>query len=167
MRDEMDFRRALMYCLVFGVLVGLIGAVPLLRLPNLCCLWIVAGGFATTYLATRQMRSIEAVDGVIIGAIFGLVYGIVDGLGVFAINAFFNIIGLGLAVRGVKEGGFASLFDIHLAGVAWFLMLFILNVMVGVIFGAVGGLICAAIMAGGQYGGGGTKPQQGKKLRSI
>jgi hypothetical protein len=153
MAEEVDFKRMIAYCVIVGALVGLVGALPILRLPNICCLWIIAGGFATTYFATREVKSLEMVDGAIIGAVFGIVYALVDHLAFSLINALFDVLGLGLAVRGVAAGGLGSLLNITLRGTLWWGLLLILNVIEGVVFGAVGGLLYAALFAEG-----GTQP---------
>ena len=168
MAEEVDFRRMVVYCVIVGAAVGLLGAIPILRLPNICCLWIIAGGFAAAYLTTRDVKSVEMVDGAIIGAVFGIVYAIVDQVIFSIINALLDVLGLGLASRGVAVGGLASLTNITLRSILWWGLLLILNIIEGIIFGAVGGLIYAAFFAeGGQKTDGPSWVTQPKSDRTT
>jgi hypothetical protein len=147
MSDELDLKRALTYCIAIGIVVGIIGSVPILRLPNICCLWIIAGGFAAVYMAGRDAKSVELVDGAVVGGMFGVIYGIVVNLTTFLVNIPLNILGLGSLVRGTTGTGVLNRLGIHfgIAMVGDFAVI-IVNIIAGILFGAVGGLIYAAIL---------------------
>jgi len=145
MQAEVDLRRILLSCATVGLVVGIIGAIPVVRLPNLCCLWVIAGGFTCAYLSLRNTKGVETVDGAIIGAIFGFMYGILNQAVLFLINTLFTLLGLGLDVRGVAFGGLSGVLDLHIGGVLWGLLLIILTTLESVLFGAVGGALYAVV----------------------
>ncbi|MFH1054525.1 MAG: hypothetical protein V1744_00355 [Candidatus Altiarchaeota archaeon] len=142
---EMDFKRVAVYCALIGLFVGVVAAIPIVRLPNVCCLWIIVGGFAAAYVSGRNMKIFELADGAIVGAVFGLLYGITDTIAILVVNMVFDLFGLGLAVRGVNVGGVAALLNIQLKGVVWTLLSFVITTVEGVIFGAVGGVLYATL----------------------
>jgi hypothetical protein len=146
MRGDVDYNRMIMYCALFGAVVGVIGSIPILRLPNLCCLWIVLGGFGAAYAVGRDARDMEAMDGVIVGGLFGLVYGVIVNVVTFLVNIPLNLLGFGNLARGTPGGGVLADLGIKvgLAGFLGGLAVVALNIVEGVVFGAVGGVIYAA-----------------------
>lgn len=175
MKGDIDLPRSLGVCAAVGLAAGLVSAVPILRWPNVCCLWIVAGGFVSAYLCTRGSMAIEFVDGAVLGGIFGLFYGIVVSLSTVAINVVLNFLGLGNAVRGVTGSGIADKLGLHLGvGLLAGLFLVVLNFILGIVFGAVGGIIYAAAFEEGvskpasAFGPSRGGAQQGRsRLRSM
>jgi hypothetical protein len=144
MADEVDYWRVLVICAAVGAAVGLVSSIPVVRWPNLCCLWIAAGGFACAYILGRSVRSVEVADGVIVGAVFGLVYGVVVNVFTFIVNIPLNILGLGSAVRGMEGGGILATLGIKLGfGMLGSLLIVAGNIFLGVVFGALGGLAYA------------------------
>jgi len=140
MKGEIDFTKTVLICSGLGILVGLVGAIPVIR--DLCCLWVVAGGFIAAYLATKEMETVELVEGVIVGALFGLVYGLSVNFSTFILNAILNFLGIGATVRGVVGGGIIARLGIELSIKA--LLMVVLNTIIGITLGAVGGLLYAA-----------------------
>jgi len=145
MKGDMDFPQAVKYAALVGLVVGLIGSLPLLRLPNICCLWIILGGFATAYLSGRYARSVEYADCAIVGGVFGVVFGIVVNVATFIVNIPLNVFGVGSLARGITGQGILSRVGIHLGLIMiGDIAVVVLNIVLGVLFGAVGGLIYAA-----------------------
>jgi hypothetical protein len=147
MSDDIDLNRAFMYCVAVGFVVGIIASVPVLRLPNICCLWIIAGGFAAVYLSGADVKNVEFVDAAVVGGMFGGVYGIVVNIATFLINIPLNLLGLGSSVRGTTGSGLLDRLGVHL-GIAMVgdIAVVVVNVIIGIIFGAVGGLLYIALI---------------------
>jgi hypothetical protein len=61
--------------LIGGLVVGVLSALPLIYVGNLCCcLWIVSGGLVAAYvLQQNQMAPIVASDGALVGLLAGIV----------------------------------------------------------------------------------------------
>jgi hypothetical protein len=61
-----------------GLFIGILSALPVVSIANVCCcLWVVAGGALTVYLMQqRQAEPVESGE----AALFGLVAGLVGGL---------------------------------------------------------------------------------------
>jgi len=146
MEADIDFKRAAIYCLAVGAGVGVIASIPILRLPNICCLWIIAGGFAAAYLSARDVMEVEAADCAIIGGVYGLIYGVAVNVATFVVNLPLNILGVGALARGFTGGGVLDRLGVHI-GLAMFgdAAVAVLNIILGVVFGCVGGLAYAAL----------------------
>jgi hypothetical protein len=155
MKGDIDLARAAMMCAAVGLAAGVVSSIPVLRWPNICCLWIVAGGFFSAYLSTRGAKAIEIVDGAVLGGVFGLFYGVVVNVATFAVNMVLNLLGLGNVVRGVAGTGLLDKMGVHLGvGLLAGLFLIIMNFILGIVFGAVGGVIFAAAFEEGVAPGG-------------
>lgn len=139
----MEIKSMLMPAAGVGVLIGIIGAIPLVNLCNICCLWILIGGFLAAYMYGRKAR-VEMADGAVIGVLFGGVYGIVVSIANFIVSTVMNMLGLGLSMAGGTEDALSQFgFDVG-TSILGMLLGFVINVILGVIFGAIGGVIYAA-----------------------
>ena len=60
--------------LIGGLVVGVLSALPLISVGNLCCcLWIVSGGVVAAYvLQQNQTAPIAAGDGALVGLLAGV-----------------------------------------------------------------------------------------------
>ncbi len=165
MEADIDFKRAAMYCLAVGAAVGVISSIPILRLPNICCLWIIAGGFAAAYLSARDVVDAEAADCALIGGVYGLVYGVAVNVATFVVNLPLNILGVGALARGFAGDGVLSRLGVHV-GLEMFgdAAVAVLNIILGVVFGCVGGVAYAAVaeLAGSRQK---QKAKSGQKRR--
>ena len=168
MGRDLDIERIVFFCAALGLVVGVVAAVPILMVPNLCCVWIMAGGFIAAFLSTHRMKSPEVVDGAIVGAVFGFFYGFINGISIQIVKTVLNLFGIGLAARGQTVGGVSSIMNFHIGGILWGLLLFVLNIALGVLFGAAGGLLCTAILRQieGSHSGQ-RRPAGTTKLREI
>jgi hypothetical protein len=161
MSGEEDYRRILAYAAAIGLFVGLVSSVPILRWPNACCLWIILGGFAASYIMCRQARNAEPADGAIVGALFGLVYGLIVNVGTFLVNIPLNILGWGTLARGVEGTGILATLGIRLGfGILKGIALIVANVFEGVVFGALGGVLAVRFLNPGSASrsSGGRRP---------
>lgn len=122
--------------------MGVLAAVPVVRLCNVCCLWIIAGGFAAAYLSGRRGR-VEVLDGALIGLLFGLTYGFVVNVALLVVGVLLNFLGLGANVSQGLPG-------LQVSGILGSVVRGVFRVVLGVFFGAAGGVLYAAFSSGGQ-----------------
>ncbi|MFH0861782.1 MAG: hypothetical protein V1875_02015 [Candidatus Altiarchaeota archaeon] len=144
MRGEFDTRTILISCAILGVAVGVMSSIPVLMFPNICCLWIILGGFTATYLACRRDNTIEPVEAALVGAIFGIVYGITVNVATFLVRIPLNLLGWGVAVRGVTGTGILDILGLKLGfSMLGSTLVVLLNIFLGIVFGAFGGVLYA------------------------
>jgi hypothetical protein len=62
-----------------GLFIGVLSALPIVQAGNCCCcLWVVAGGVLATYLRQQQSPyGIQASEGALVGLMAGLIGGII------------------------------------------------------------------------------------------
>ncbi|MBD3388722.1 MAG: hypothetical protein GF416_06610 [Candidatus Altiarchaeales archaeon] len=113
-----------------GLAVGVIAAVPVIRLCNVCCLWIFFGGFLAAYVYGRG-RAVEYVDCAAVGVVFGLTYGVVS-------NSSLLVVGLILDALNLSHIGSGSF------GLAGSALKAIIRVFLGIVLGASGSVVYAA-----------------------
>ncbi len=141
MKGELEPRKVILTCLLLGFIVGVIGAIPIIWIPNLCCLWIIAGGFMSAYVLGRSDKNIELADGFIIGAIFGVSYAVFNEVAYHIVKAFLGIAGIGMALQPQTT--------LHLArGAILTIVFFVLNILVSFFTAGVGGLIYSVFVKG-------------------
>ena len=152
MRDDLDMRKVVVTCMTFGLFIGLIGSVPGIWIPNLCCLWIIAGGFLSAMICGWDKHRLELADSTLIGMIFGLSYSLFNEVGYHLVNGVFALFGFGLVAEKTE------------LAVAIFLAFgyFFFNIILSTFFGAVGGLIYASIF----FHGGDPKPDVAPQRKS-
>jgi hypothetical protein len=155
----MDVKNMLIPGIVLGVVVGILGAVPFVNLCNICCLWIVAGGFVAAYLYGRD-TTVELVDGAVVGVIYGFTYGIVVSVTEFLVTTLLRILRIG---GGDLVGGI-NLLSLEIGEPLRSLILTFFNILLGMVFGAVGGVISSATMEGKGKDRGKPKP---RRLRGL
>ena len=153
MRDDLDLKKVVVTCMTFGLLIGLIGSIPGLWIPNLCCLWIIAGGFFSAMICGWDKHRLELADSAIIGFIFGLSYALFNEVSYHIVNGLFSILGFGITAAKVEIT--TSLFSA--------ISYFFFNVVLSLFFGAVGGLIYASLFFSG--GAPQTEPEPIKRSR--
>jgi hypothetical protein len=144
----MNTRSFILAGLISGVVIGLLGNLPLLNLINcILCLWVWLGGIFAVWLYRRYEpnQAVTAGQGAGLGAVSGLV-GAVVGSVVFALTSaismpMMNTIAQVLQIEGTESlntGGFPVM--LMTTGV-----FFCINLVLYPLFGAVGGLIAGSI----------------------
>ena len=133
MRKDIELGRVALSCLFFGMVFGLIGAVPIIWAPNICFIEVFLAGALASFASGWGKRPMEPGDGIIIGALLGLSYSIFNEISYHLFSDLFFSAGLILERPVNASGGF--LFFI-LAEAFYFLF----NLAGSVFFGALGGL---------------------------
>jgi amino acid transporter len=64
--------------LLGGLFIGVLSSLPVVKIANCCCLWVITGGLLTVYLQQQsQAEPVQTGDGVLGGLVAGLVGGLV------------------------------------------------------------------------------------------
>lgn len=141
--------------LIAGLITGVLSVVPILSCCNICCLWILVGGVLAAYLLQRSGK-ITLEEGAIVGILSGIVYaftatvlGAIMSLLVLKFMSSFMQSMMGAygvpeqAYRPMMFGGMGSLsrFSFIVQTLIWG----VINTVLGVIFGAVGGVLGAKL----------------------
>lgn len=59
--------------LLGGLMIGVLGALPIVNIANCCCLWVIGGGVVASYLMqSSHPRPITAGDGAVVGLLAGV-----------------------------------------------------------------------------------------------
>jgi hypothetical protein len=60
--------------LLGGLLIGVLSSLPIIKIGNCCCLWVIAGGMLTVYLQQQaKPEPVETGEAVLGGLIAGLI----------------------------------------------------------------------------------------------
>ena len=138
-----------------GLLIGVLSALPIVSAGNCCCcLWVVAGGMLAVYL--RQQNSpiaVTAAEGALVGLLAGLIGGVVGVIISIPVEAM-----MGPFQRQLIERIMASRPDFPAetrdmieragaggTGVAGIAIKLCISVVMGAIFGMLGGLLGVAV----------------------
>jgi len=137
--------------LLGGIFIGVLSALPVVNFANCCCLWIVAGGMLAAYLdhAPAPLRTLPrgAIDGLLAGAIGATVW-LIASMAVdtvmgplqerFLANMLENAADMPPEARAWLESVSRSG-----AGPFRYVLGFMFQMFVGLVFGALGGLLGA------------------------
>ena len=132
-----------------GLFIGVLSALPLVKLGNICCcLWVVAGGVLATWLAqSNRPQPVTAAD----GALLGLMAGVIGAVIAAPIGIVFADWERNLMLRFMEsaEAEFPSEFREMLessgASALGHVVGFIFNLVLFSVFGLLGGLLGAAM----------------------
>jgi uncharacterized membrane protein YedE/YeeE len=141
--------------LLGGVFIGVLSALPIVSAGNLCCcLWILAGGALAAYLLQQNQPAPLAVgDGAIVGLFAGLVGAVVQTILSIPILLAFGPM-QGRFMRSILENAdippeMRPALDNLAAGGAFsvvhLIVSFFFMIVVGAIFGTLGGMLGATI----------------------
>lgn len=134
-----------------GLFIGVLSALPLINIGNCCCLWVIGGGVLATYLMQQNHPlPIAAADGALVGLLAGLIGGIIGTLLSIPVDMM-----MGPFQRQLMERILASNPDIPSetrtmienmnVGAAATAFKLVFSVMVGLVFGMLGGLLGVAL----------------------
>jgi hypothetical protein len=82
--------------LLGGLFIGVLSSLPIVKIANCCCLWVIAGGLLTVYLQQQSRpEPVETGDAVLGGLVAGLLGGliavVVGYLEFAAVGSVFNV----------------------------------------------------------------------------
>ena len=135
-----------------GLFIGVLSALPLVNMGNCCCcLWVVLGGVLATYL--RQQNSpfeITAAEGALVGLLAGLIGGLIGAVLSIPIEMMMAPIQRQWIERILSSNPefpaeMRDMVDNMAAGPAAIVFRFMSMVVLGAIFGMLGGLLGVAI----------------------
>ena len=139
--------------LLGGVFIGVLSALPIVNIGNCCCLWILSGGALAAYLLQQnQTTPITSGDGAVVGLLAGLFGAVVHTVLEVPIMLLFGPVQAQFMQRIIEGAGelppeMRPMID-NLATAGAFSIFalfvgFIFMVVVGVSFGALGGMLGA------------------------
>jgi hypothetical protein len=135
-----------------GVFIGVLSALPVVNIGNCCCcLWVVGGGALAAYLLQQSRATpITTGDGAVVGVLAGVVGAVVHTILNIPISLMFGPMQADLMQRLRSTGGQVPpevqqfLDQMQGGGSTVFILIgFCYMLVVGVIFGALGGLLGA------------------------
>lgn len=159
----MNTRSFLLSSLIAGIVIGLLGNLPLLNFVNcLLCLWVWVGGFFAVYVYGRYERgrpSLTLAQGAGLGALSGLIGALFGTLVLLGTSSLTLPLMQGLAralqIEGdalLGSGGFGETLTVAL-------ILLGLDIVLYPLFGALGGVIGVSVLtAKPDAGGAGGTP---------
>lgn len=146
----MNSRSFILSAVIAGVVIGVLGNLPVLNILNcFLCIWVWAGGILAVFLYRRFEHGagvLTSAQGAGLGALSGLI-GAFVGVVVYALTAFismplFNSLARSLDIQGDlpwDAGGFPGI----LASALFFL---VVDAILYPLFGALSGLITASLL---------------------
>lgn len=146
----MNIRSFLLSSLIAGVVIGLLGNLPLLNFVNcILCLWVWVGGLLAVYVYGRFQRSqtsLSPAQGAGLGALSGLIGALVGALIFLGTSALSMPLMQGLARSLQLEGDLPFLMGGAGESLTAALIFLALDVVLYPLFGALGGLIGVAVL---------------------
>lgn len=148
----MNTRALLISALVGGLLIGVLSSIPIVSVVNcLLCGWVWLGGIFAVWMYKRNNAGITPDTGA--GAITGALAGLVGALVSSVLSALLTAVGVGASALTPEmmqqmEDAMGEVPAILTSGTAMLLVGVLMTVILYPIFGAIGGLIGAAIFKG-------------------
>jgi hypothetical protein len=147
--------------IIGGLVMGVLSALPIINLANVCCcLWVIAGGVTAAYmLQQNQSAPITAGDGALIGLLAGLAGAVINIVVAIPIDILSSPFEGALLERAREMGdavppAFRDMVEeaarqretggMGMAVVGWFVW-FCIMLFIGAIFSTLGGVLGAAI----------------------
>ena len=137
--------------LIGGAVVGVLSALPIVNMGNVCCcLWVVGGGAVAAYvLQQNQSTPITPGDGAVAGLLAGLAGALIFLILSIPITLVMAPMQRVVIERVIESGRvppeFREFAGTYAGGLIGLILGFIFQVVAGSIFGTLGGLLGAAI----------------------
>ena len=146
----MNTRSFLLSALIAGIVIGLLGNLPLLNLVNcFLCIWVWIGGILSVFLYRRFQQgesTLSTAQGAGLGALSGLI-GAFVGVTVFALTSFISMPLFANLARSLQiEGDLPFQAGDYSSIIVSTLIFFILDVVLYPLFGALSGMLTASII---------------------
>lgn len=144
----MNTRSFFLSALIAGVVIGVLGNLPVLNLINcIFCLWVWVGGILSVYLYHRFQQGgldLTALQGAGLGAVSGII-GALVGVVVYALTSFISMPLFNSLARAFQvEGDLPFQTGEPWALIASAFFFLTIDAILYPIFGAIGGLIAAS-----------------------
>jgi hypothetical protein len=137
-----------------GLFIGVLSALPIINIGNCCCLWVIGGGVLATYLMQQNHPyPIASADGALVGLMAGLIGGLLGTLLSIPIEMMMGpfqkqlMEGILSRSQEMPEETRRMLENLNTgaAGAAMIGFKLIFSVVIGAIFGMLGGLLGVAL----------------------
>jgi hypothetical protein len=139
--------------LLGGLFMGVLGALPFVSIGNCCCLWVIGGGMVAAYLLQQgQPAPITSGDGAVVGLMAGVVGAVVHLIVSIPLAFVTGPLQARMMQRVLSEANdmppeMRHMFETFGGGAAGSMIRLVLGfvfmMVVGVIFGALGGMLGA------------------------
>jgi hypothetical protein len=141
--------------LLGGIVMGVLSALPIVNIGNCCCLWVISGGALAAYLLQQnQSMPITSGDGATVGLMAGIVGAVVHTVVSIPVTLLMGPIQSRFMERILQNAGdvppeMQPIFESLRHGGAFSIVALVIGFMfmlvVGIIFGALGGLLGATM----------------------
>jgi len=142
-RDRSQYAPAI---LVGGVIAGVLSSIPIVNYANcVFCLWMILGAGLSVFLIQQKTQSVDVGEGALIGALAGVVCGFTSFV---LLAALYLVIGasiLGPAMSSGGGGGGDEMLAVGGSMIVGILVMCAIQLFIYPLFGALGGMLCAAI----------------------
>ena len=134
-----------------GLFIGVLSALPIINIGNCCCLWVIGGGVLATYLMQQNHpHPVAAADGALVGLLAGLMGGLLGALLSIPVEMMLGPLQKQMMERilssnqDIPEETKRMLENMNVGALAIVVKL-VFSVVVGAVFGMLGGLLGVAI----------------------
>lgn len=145
--------------LLGGLAMGVLSVLPIINIPNCCCLWVVFGGGLAAYLMQQNHpEPISAGDGAIVGLLAGVIGAVIwAGLsipigllvgplqGAFIERMLENASDIPPELRAMLENMRGNGIAMGIGTIAAFFGMLVIGTGIGAVFGTIGGILGAVI----------------------
>lgn len=137
--------------LLGGLFIGVLSALPVVNIANCCCLWVIGGGMLAAYLLQQnELAAIQVADGALVGLLAGLIGGVIWVLLSIPLEMMTSEVARDFFERYMEYSRdlpieTRQLFDSFTVGPIAMAFRFFFSIVVGVIFGMLGGILGAAV----------------------
>ena len=138
--------------LLGGVFIGVMSALPIISAGNCCCcLWVLSGGALAVYLRQQNLpHSIDAAEGALMGLLAGFIGGIIGAILAIPVHMMLGPlqeqwVGRILSSNEDMPPEIRDAVERAMAGNTMRVAGMLVNVVVSVVFGMLGGLLGVAI----------------------
>lgn len=135
-----EFNKLIKPALIAGIIAGILSAIPIINFVNcICCGWIVIFGFLSVYLLKKDIKTVEPIDGAIVGALTGLIAFVsVTILDILLASLFVGLAGMSGSMEDMGVSAFSSGAGLLISGV--------MRIIIYPMFGAIGGIIGGVLL---------------------
>lgn len=142
----MNFNKMIQPALIAGAATGVISAIPILNICNICCLYYIAGGMLAAYLYARK-DALSLESGLVSGGLAGAIGGVLSSILGFILGMLMQMLGMSMSAVGgsgandlMAQAGMGAV-----SGVLGLIFGIAFGLVLGGLFGALGGAVYSMI----------------------